>query len=163
MALTDRKVSASNYKPKTLNGARIVHATQFNELIDDLDDLALDSIVTDLSAIDTRIDALEAIVDDGAVTQATSITTGVTLNKQSGVITTVSSTLAAQGSATFTVTNSTVTASSVVLVSANYGGAGIAVASVNAAPGSGSFVVRIDNAHGTNALNGVIRIHFVVL
>lgn len=163
MALSSKKVSDINYMPKTQQGSRQVFATQFNELVDELIDLNLDDIVTDVASIDTRLDALEAIVDDGAVTQGTSTSTTVVLSKQSGVITCFTSTLAAQGSVTFTVTNTLVTSSSVILVSANYGGAGIAVASLNAAPGSGSFVVRIDNAHATNALNGVVRVHFVVL
>lgn len=56
----------------------------------------------------------------GAVTQATSRTTGVTLNKRCGAITLVS----AAGSATpatFTVTNSTVTATDVIIVSQKSG------------------------------------------
>lgn len=56
----------------------------------------------------------------GAVTQATSRTTGVTLNKRCGAITLVS----AAGSstpATFTVTNSTVIATDVIIVSQKSG------------------------------------------
>src|SRR3990167_7492745 len=43
--------------------------------------------------------------DGGAVTQATNRTTGVTLNKVSGAITTHTASLAAEGTADFVVTN----------------------------------------------------------
>jgi hypothetical protein len=103
----------------------------------------------------------------GTVTQATSITTGVTVNASSGVITTVSSTLAAQGTSTFTITNNTVTATSVVkLTVGTYGGTfgtnGTPVAIVSAVA-SGSFNITIYNAHASNALNGTLKIHFAVL
>ena len=52
--------------------------------------------------------------DYGTVTQATSITTGVTLNKLAGAITTVSQTVAAGAEADFVVSNSKVDATDLV-------------------------------------------------
>jgi len=101
------------------------------------------------------------------VTQGTSITTGVTASAPAGVITTVSSTLAAQASAEFTVTNTFVSSSSVVIANlVDYAGTdstnGIPVVKVDTI-GSGSFKVVISNAHATNALSGVLKIGFIVV
>ena len=101
----------------------------------------------------------------GTVTQATSITTGVTVNAASGVITTVSSTLGALTATSFTVTNSAVVAGSAVVASVeNYGGTyvtnGIPIVNVQTV-GAGSFIVEIVNVHPTNPLAGVLKIAFV--
>lgn len=98
----------------------------------------------------------------GAVTQASSITTGVTLNKISGQITTVSSTLAAAASAVFTVTDSAVAATDVVNVSiAAYAGTGTPVAFVKNVV-AGAFDIVLFNAHASAALNAVLVISFSV-
>lgn len=107
------------------------------------------------------------IVSKSNVTQATSITTGVTVNAHAGIITTVSSTLAAEATAEFTVTNSKVLAGSAVLVSivdysGTYGTNGIPVVSVDSIA-AGSFKIDLSNVHGTNALAGVVKISFLVV
>jgi hypothetical protein len=101
----------------------------------------------------------------GTVTQATNRTTGVTLNKLSGAITTNNASLAAEGTADFVVTNSTVAVGDVVVVSvrsgSNGGGTIVSVTGVAA----GSFTIRVHNgnvAAGT-AETGAIIINFVVL
>lgn len=100
----------------------------------------------------------------GTVTQATSITTGVTVNATSGTITTVSQTIAAGAEATFTVTNSSVAANDSVIVSlastASAGGPFIVTVTAVAA---GSFDISIANPHATNAGNNTLVINFVVL
>lgn len=83
----------------------------------------------------------------GAVTQATSRTTGVTINKTCGTITLVS----AAGSATpfsFTVTNSTVAATDVVLISQKSGTDKYTTQMVTNVA-AGSFQVTLANASGT--------------
>ena len=101
----------------------------------------------------------------GAVTQATNRTTGVTLNKISGQITTNNASLAAEASADFTVTNSTVALGDVVVVSIQSGtdGGNTAVSVVTVA--AGSFVIKVSNhnaAAGT-AETGAIIINFAVI
>lgn len=98
----------------------------------------------------------------GAVTQLTAVTTGVELNTSLGVITTVPATTAAGGNFAFTVTNSEVTADSVIILSALNVGAGVLDVSLDAAPGAGSFVIRVNNTHASNAFNSVLGIHFRV-
>lgn len=100
----------------------------------------------------------------GAVTQITSITTNVTLHDDQGIITTVSSTLAATSTATFTVTNNRIIATDAVLVNImDYGGsAGIPnVIADNIA--AGSFDIIVSNSHASAALDGTLEILFVLI
>jgi hypothetical protein len=106
-------------------------------------------------------DGLKPLYNKGTVTQATSITTGVTLNAPVGVITTVSSTLASLAEATFTVTNSFAKADSVILVSTEYVGAGHGDAGV-ALRANGSFQITVAN-QGSVALDAVIKIHYMII
>jgi hypothetical protein len=101
----------------------------------------------------------------GTVTQITNRTTGVTLSKLCGTITTDSTSLAAEGTADFVVTNTTVAATDVVVVSiksgSTSGGTIVSVATV----GAGSFTIRVHNgnvAAGTAEI-GAILINFVVI
>jgi hypothetical protein len=103
--------------------------------------------------------------DRGTVTQLTSISTGVTLNKTSGTITTVSTVLASSAFAIFTVTNSTVSATSLVSAqitdySIAYSGGGhphVNVDNISA----GSFDIALMNSGGS-ALGGILKIQFTV-
>lgn len=97
------------------------------------------------------------------VTQATSISTRVTANAQNGVITTVSSTLAAQSDAEFWVRNNKCSANSQVKVCPVYndtlsGYPYVFLSQIS----EDSFKVRIFNADTSDALNGVIRIVYEV-
>jgi hypothetical protein len=106
---------------------------------------------------------LQSLYDNGTVTQVTSITTAVTLNTFNGVITTVSSTLAANAKTAFNVTNANVTANSRILVSAQYAGAAASFPVVSTGTiGAGFFSLTIANAGGA-ALNNVVRIHFMII
>ena len=106
---------------------------------------------------------LQSLYDTGSVTQLTSITTAVTLNSYNGIITTVSSTLAANAKTSFTVLNDKVTANSKVLLTVQYGGAAAGIPSlILGTVQAGSFGVTIGNG-GNAALNNVVRIHFMIL
>jgi hypothetical protein len=110
--------------------------------------------------------AQQALGTNAVVTQITSATTGVAINGNSGVITTVSLTNAAGVATKFTVTNPAVNANSTVLVGVvNYAGAystnGIPIATVNNVV-AGAFDVNVINAHSANALNNVVKVGFMV-
>ena len=102
-----------------------------------------------------------------SVTQATDITTGVTANGNAGVITTQAASAAASASDTFTVTNSSVTASSVILLQImDYSG----TLGTNGAPivyganvAAGSFDIVLYNADAANALAGTFDIGYQVI
>lgn len=106
---------------------------------------------------------ITAITEKGTVTQLTSISTGVTLNAQSGVITTVSLTTAADTDCgTFVVTNNKCFSNSVVLVTLLNSGNGAPVAQVTAVA-DGSFTVKLRNTNCTTALNSVLKLSFTII
>ena len=114
---------------------------------------------------DYRREADGALVRQGqtAVTQITSITTGVTVNALSGVITTVSQTVAAAGEAQFTVTNNKVAATDIVVVSIKtHTSQGTFIANVTATA-AGSFEICLTNLHASLAGNNVLVINFYVI
>lgn len=98
-----------------------------------------------------------------AVTQGTNITTGVTCNAYSGVITTVSQTVAAAGEAEFTVTNSKVAATDVVVACIKtHTSAGSFIVATSAVA-DGSFKLQLTNLHASTAGNNVLVINFIVI
>jgi hypothetical protein len=104
----------------------------------------------------------------GTVTQATNITTGVTLNATNGRITTQAATAAAGASQTFTVSNNLVSAGSVILLTIqDYAGTfttnGIPIVNVDNVVADTSFDIVVSNGHSANALNGALIIGFLVL
>ena len=106
-------------------------------------------------------DGVLVVQGQTAVTQATSITTGVTCNAYSGVITTVSQTVAGGAEASFTVTNDKVAATDTVGVSIKtHTSAGLFFAAVTTVA-AGSFRISLANLDAA-AGNNVLVINFVV-
>ena len=104
-----------------------------------------------------------AVGAGSTVTQATSITTGVTINALCGTITTVSQTVAAGAEADFTVTNSFVGADDVVVACIKtHTSAGTFAVSV-ATVAAGSFVLRLTNMSSGTAGNNVLVINFAII
>ena len=98
----------------------------------------------------------------GTVTQATSKSTGVTLNKLSGRITTHNAALAAGAEVTFVVTNNTVAATDVPVLALQSGGPAGSYDAVVSAVGAGSFSVTLTNL-SAGSLSQAVAINFVVL
>jgi len=104
--------------------------------------------------------------NSGTITQATNHTTAVTINSTSGVITLAAVALAATTNAEFTVTNSTVQADSVILVTmqdentVNNKQLACAIHTV----AGGSFKISIINPHSASATSATAsKIHFLVI
>lgn len=98
----------------------------------------------------------------GAVTQATDRSTGVTLNTVSGAITMNAASLAAGAEASFTVTNSAVAATDVVVVCLKTVGTGTPMVFVDTVA-AGSFRITITNLHAATADTTADVINFVVI
>lgn len=127
----------------------------------------LGSFIPNVKILSAKVDEIINYVNGtaGTVTQATGITTGVTVNATKGVITTVSLTTAASTVAgPFVVTNNKVTASSIVQATIEYanGKTGFPVCLVENVA-AGSFNVRLLNVATAAALNDVVKIHFDVI
>lgn len=99
--------------------------------------------------------------EGGAVTQATSKSTGVTLNKKCGQVTMNAAALAADTTVSFTLTNSTIAATDVLVLNHVSGGtAGSYLLNAQAAAGSASINVRNVTA---GSLSEAIVIGFAVI
>jgi len=98
----------------------------------------------------------------GTVTQSTSKTTGVTLNKLSGQITMNNAALAAGAEVAFTLTNSFIAATDVVIVNVqSVGTAGSYLVSVGAVS-AGSCSITVSNA-SAGSLSQAIVLNFAVI
>lgn len=99
------------------------------------------------------------------VTQITSRSTGVTINAICGKITTDITSLAAEASAAFVVTNSAVAIGDVPVLAIRSGPDGGNTAATVAAVAAGSFTIRIsnNNAAGGAAETGAIILNFAVI
>lgn len=124
----------------------------------------LGSLLTNPKVLGGKIaDIITAITQKGTVTQATSISTGVTIDAQSGVITTVSlTTAAATDCGSFTVTCNKCYSDSVVLVTVVNSGTGAPIATVTSVS-NGSFVVKLRNVHSATALNSVLKVNYTII
>ena len=106
---------------------------------------------------------LQSLYDTANVTQITSITTAVTVNALNGIVTTVSSILAANAKTFFTVTNPNVLAGSKILVSVEYDEAATGIPVVGVSDiAAGSFKVVLSNG-GSAALNNVVKVHYLII
>lgn len=101
----------------------------------------------------------------GTVTQATNRTTAVTLNKLCGTITTNSASLAAEAAAEFTVNNSLVRISDVVLLCQQSGSDGGNTVVWVSTVANGSFKIKVanNNAAAGTAETGAIILNFFVV
>ncbi len=104
-------------------------------------------------------------MESGTGTAAAGPPGTVTISKQSGLITTAALTTAAGASYTVNLTNTEISASSIVIASSyngtNTGGA--LKGYVRATPGSGTCALVIFNDHSSAAFNGTVKISFLVI
>lgn len=98
----------------------------------------------------------------GAVTQLTNKSTGVTLNKVCGQITMNNAPLAAGAEAAFTMTNSTIAATDVVVVSIGSGGSSASYGVDVTATGTGSCEITISNL-SAGSLSEAVVVNFAVI
>ncbi len=99
------------------------------------------------------------------VTQATNRATGVTINALSGAITTDATSLAAEASAVFVVTNNKVEIGDVVVLSVRSGQVALNTQLSVTAVANGSFSITVvnNNAAAGTAETGAIVINFAVI
>ncbi len=103
-----------------------------------------------------------AAAAQGAVTQATNKSTGVTLNKSAGRITMNGASLGAGASVTFTLTNSKISANDVVIVNVAGGGTAGAYWPYVSSMAAGSAVIGLWNSTG-GALSEAVVLNFAVI
>jgi len=99
--------------------------------------------------------------EGGTVTQATSKSTGVTLSKKCGQITMNAAALAANTTVTFTLTNTEVVATDIIILNHVSGGSAGSYL-LNAQAGSGSASINVRNITG-GSLSEAIVIGFAII
>lgn len=119
----------------------------------------------EVASVDTtgKAQVVSMTLDTGTKT-ATATAGAATLNKNAGAITSESITTAAGSDYTLTLTNSTIAATSLVMVSVRAGTnttVGLDVHEVT--PAAGSCTIKVRNNHASDALNGTIVISFIVV
>jgi len=116
--------------------------------------------------INNRIAAAPAIgfgpIAYGTVTQGTSKTTPVTLNAKAGTITTHGAALASLATVQFTMTNSAISATDVVIANQGSGGTAGSYQTHVVSVGAGTCVVRLSNTSG-GSLSEAVTINFAVI
>ena len=98
----------------------------------------------------------------GTVTQGTSKTTAVTLNAKCGVITTHAAALASSTAIQFTLTNSAISATDVVVANQGSGGTAGSYQTHVVSVGAGTSVVRLSNT-SAGSLSEAVTINFAVI
>lgn len=134
----------------------------------------ISNIISDGESTFASVQVTDFLVTDnislsskGNITQSGSISTTVTLptpiNYNSGLITTVSATIAAGASATFNVGSALLYSSSrTVILSLQYGGAGTPyITWARTLPDT--VAIKITNLHPSDALDNILRIHYIAL
>jgi hypothetical protein len=96
------------------------------------------------------------------ITQATNITTAVTLSAPCGIIVTQSATAGTHGTHSFTVSHPSVTVDKIVLTNI-IGYTGTGSPTVRLQTTQGSFDVTIANNHINSSLNAPLRIAYTIL
>lgn len=98
--------------------------------------------------------------DSGVVTLSTN---AGTVSKMAGVITTESLTTAAGSGQDLTITNTLCATTSILLVTRTGGTSTTGTPVTKAVPGSGSFVITLDNKHASAAFNGTFVLSYLLL
>jgi len=98
----------------------------------------------------------------GTVTQGTSKTTAVVVNAKSGTITTHGAALASLATVQFTMTNSAISATDVVIANQGSGGTAGSYQTHVVSVGAGTSVIRLSNTSG-GSLSEAVTINFAVI
>jgi hypothetical protein len=156
---TDIIETIYNYNPQTKTGT-----LGFFQVLQSLGSFTLEAatvnpVGVNTNAVSTFAAGAGFILDKAPATVAAG---AVTLNKQSGVITTTALTTAAGSSSTFTLTDSEIKSTSVIIPSWQGGTNTNANFIVEIVPANGSAVFTIFNNAPTAALNGTISLGFAV-
>jgi len=99
----------------------------------------------------------------GTVTQATSKSTGVTLNKSAGHITMNNAALAGATAVSFTLTNSLISANDVLILNVGSGGTAVAYTVYTSSIAAGSAVITLRNMTAATSLSEAVVINFALI
>ena len=99
----------------------------------------------------------------GTVTQATSKSTGVTLNKSAGQITMNGAALAGATAVSFTLTNSTISAKDVIILTIGSGATATAYTAYVSSMAAGSAVITLRNLTASTSYSEAVVINYAII
>ena len=99
----------------------------------------------------------------GTVTQATSKSTGVTLNKSAGQITMNNAALAGATAVSFTLTNSFISSNDIIILNVGSGATAAAYTAYVSSLGAGSAVLTLRNMTAATSLSEAVVLNFAVI
>ena len=99
----------------------------------------------------------------GTVTQATSKSTGVTLNKSAGQITMNNAALAGATAVSFTLTNSLISTNDVLILNVGAGATAVAYTVYTSSISAGSAVITLRNLTTATSLSEAVVINFALI
>ncbi|CAB4172682.1 hypothetical protein UFOVP934_47 [uncultured Caudovirales phage] len=99
----------------------------------------------------------------GTVTQATSKSTGVTLNKSAGQITMNGAALAGATAVSFTLTNSTISTKDVIILTIGSGATATAYTAYVSSMAAGSAVITLRNLTASTSYSEAVVVNFAIL
>ena len=99
----------------------------------------------------------------GTVTQATSKSTGVTLNKSAGQITMNNAALLGATAVSFTLTNSFISSNDIIILNVGSGATAAAYTAYVSSLGAGSAVLTLRNMTAATSLSEAVVLNFAVI
>lgn len=99
----------------------------------------------------------------GTVTQLTSKSTGVTLNKSAGQITMNNAALAGATAVSFTLTNSLISTNDLLILNVGSGGTAVAYTVYTSSIGAGSAVITLRNMTAATSYSEAVVINFALI
>lgn len=99
----------------------------------------------------------------GTVTQLTSKSTGVTLNKSAGQITMNNAALAGATAVSFTLTNSLISTNDLLILNVGSGGTAVAYTVYTSSIAAGSAVITLRNMTAATSLSEAVVINFALI
>ena len=99
----------------------------------------------------------------GTVTQATSKSTGVTLNKSAGQITMNNAALAGATAVSFTLTNSTISTKDVIILTIGSGATATAYTAYVSSMAAGSAVITLRNLTAATSYSEAVVINYAII
>lgn len=116
-------------------------------------------------AMGLRFGVLECLNNTATATSnAATLNAAGTTPTACGIVTTESLTTAAAATYTLTLTNNMIAATDMVFASVQYGSSTTGTPAIaTVAPGAGSVVIIVQNIHASAALNGTLKISYILI
>jgi hypothetical protein len=143
--------------------ARGAHANLATTLVDSFAETSTANTFTGAQTFNTGIVFGTGATLDADSGTVTLVSNAGTVSKMAGVITSEALTTAAGASQALTITNTLCASTSIILVTRSGGTSAGGTPIIKAVPGSGSFVITLDNKHASAAFDGTFILSYLLI